>query len=252
MHALHDLRERACCTGRPCGAPIANWIVRLHDLAPDGTSYLITRGFLNGTHRRSHTQPEALVPGEVYEIQVQLMCTGYKFSPGHRIRVIVTNADFPVIWPSPYAMTTTLYTGGNRPSHISLPVLPPLHYLSGKLPIIAESSISNPLTPAPKDTVCKYSLTRDYSTGETVALFELEDSVLECRVNEDNPGRASLHLNTSAKREAADGRVIETRAVGALSSSADKFILDMQVTLLENGKIIRSRSWNDEFPRQLL
>jgi putative CocE/NonD family hydrolase len=233
-------------------APVANWIVRLHDLAPDGTSYLITRGFLNGTHRRSHTQPEALVPGEVYEIQVQLMCTGYKFSPGHRIRVIVTNADFPVIWPSPYAMTTTLYTGGDRPSHISLPVLPPLHYLSGKLPIIAESSISNPLAPPPKDTVRKYSRTRDYSTGETVALFELEDSVLECRVNKDNPGQASLHLNTSAKREAADGRVIETRAVGALSSTIDKFILDMQVTLLENDKIIRSRSWKDEFPRQLL
>jgi uncharacterized protein len=233
-------------------APIANWIVRLHDLAPDGTSYLITRGFLNGTHRHSHTHPEALKPDEVYEIAVQLMCTGYKFPAGHRLRVIVTNADFPVIWPSPYPMTTTLYTGGDRPSHISLPVLPPLHYLSGKLPVAAESSISNPLAPPPNDTVRKYALTRDYSTGDTIAVFELEDSVIECRVNEGDPAQASLHLNTSAKREAADGRTIETRAVGALSSTVDKFILNMEVTLLENDKIVRSRVWKDEFPRQLL
>jgi uncharacterized protein len=166
--------------------------------------------------------------------------------------VIVTNADFPVIWPSPYAMTTTLYTGGDRPSHISLPVLPPLHYLSGKLPIIAESSISKPFTAPPYDAVRRYSLTRDYSTGDTNALFDLGDNVIECRVNEDDPAQASLHLNTSAKREAADGRVIETRAAGALSSTADKFILDMQVTLLENDKVIRSRVWKDEIPRQLL
>jgi hypothetical protein len=131
-------------------------------------------------------------------------------------------------------------------------VLPPLHYLSGKLPVIAESSISNPSAAPPKDTVRKYALTRDYSTGDTIAVFELADSVLECRVNEANPAQASLHLNTNAKRQAADGRVIETRAVGALSSKADKFILDMEVTLLENGKIVRSRSWKDEFPRQLL
>jgi uncharacterized protein len=233
-------------------APIANWIVRLHDLAPDGTSYLITRGFLNGTHRRSHTQPEALVPDHIYEITVRLMCTGYKFPTGHRIRVIVTNADFPVIWPSPYAMTTTLHTGGDRPSHVSLPLLPPLHYLSGKLPVIAESSLNNPLAGPPKDSVRKYALTRDYSTGETIAIFELEDSVIECRVNGADPAQASLHLSTNAKRKAADGRIIETRAVGALSSTADKFRLDMEVTLLENDKVIRSRVWKDEFPRELL
>jgi predicted acyl esterase len=67
-------------------APVANWMVQLYDLAPGGTSYLITRGFLNGTHRHSHTHREALVPNEIYAIDVQLMCTGYRFSVRLRAR----------------------------------------------------------------------------------------------------------------------------------------------------------------------
>ncbi len=38
-------------------APVANWIVRIQDLAPDGTSYMVTRGYFNGTHRKSHSHP---------------------------------------------------------------------------------------------------------------------------------------------------------------------------------------------------
>ena len=52
----------------------------------------MTRGFLNGTHRHSHSHPEPLVPNEIYAIDVQLMCTGYRFSQQRR-RVFVTNGD---------------------------------------------------------------------------------------------------------------------------------------------------------------
>ena len=46
--------------------------VRLCDVAPDGSSLLVTRGVLNLTHRESHEEPEALEPGRRYEITVPL------------------------------------------------------------------------------------------------------------------------------------------------------------------------------------
>ena len=51
----------------------------------------------------------------------------------------MTNAEFPVVWPSPFPMTTTLYTGGDQPRsspcHRSLP---PLTYRHGRLPQLSE------------------------------------------------------------------------------------------------------------------
>ena len=40
--------------------------------------------------------------------------TSWVFPKGHRIRVAVNNAQWPMIWPTPYPMTTTLAIGGAR------------------------------------------------------------------------------------------------------------------------------------------
>ncbi len=37
---------------------------RLEDVAPDGSSTLVTYGLLNLTHRDSHETPEPLTPGK--------------------------------------------------------------------------------------------------------------------------------------------------------------------------------------------
>jgi hypothetical protein len=102
------------------------------------------------------------------------------------------------------------------------------------------------------DAVRDYKVTRDYATGQTTASFDLGSDVLECRVSADNPAEASLHLTASAERTASDGRRIETRAVGALSSTASTFNWNMDVTLLENGKVVRERRWQEETRRELL
>ncbi|MGH9390452.1 MAG: CocE/NonD family hydrolase, partial [Vicinamibacteria bacterium] len=195
-------------------APVANWIVKLEDVAPDGTSYLVSRGYLNGTHRRSHTAPEPLTPNEVYEIEVELFCTAYEFEPDHRIRVVVTNADFPVIWPSPYPMTTTLYAGGDRPSHIDLPVLPKLSYRSLSLPQ------PPPSAEAFIDRVQGYERTHDVASGTHTALVTLGDDKIWCRVEEDDPATASLEISGNRVETQGDRR-IEARAEGSLRSTVD-------------------------------
>ena len=226
-------------------APIASWIVRLEDIAPDGTSYLIARGYLNGTHRRSHITPERLTPNEVYEIEVELFCTSYEFAPDHRIRVVVTNAEFPVIWPSPYPMTTTLYTGGDRPSHVDLPVLPPLSYRSARLPELPPSS--DPFV----DRVEGYERTHDVATGVHTAFVTLGDDKIWCRVNENDPASASLEIQGTRVENQGERR-IEARAEGSLRSTADSFLMDIECTLLDNGKVVRSGRWQDEVKRELV
>jgi len=230
-------------------APVANWIVQLCDVAPDGTSYLVTRGYLNATHRRFHTHPEPLEPGEVYEITVELMCTGYRFSPGHKLRIVVSNADFPVVWPSPHAMTTTLYTGGDRPSHIDLPVLKSRRYREGALPMLGDQAPAA----AVQDSVTSYKVSRDYASGASTASLTSGDVEIVCQVNESDPAEASLRLNAVQKFRPLDpSRRVETRATGVLRSTADKFIVDMKVSLVENDKVLRERDWQFETPRQLV
>ena len=63
--------------------PLALVAVRLCDVAPDGSSLLVTRGVLNLTHRESHERPEPLEPGRRYEIAVPLDVIAHSFAAGH-------------------------------------------------------------------------------------------------------------------------------------------------------------------------
>ena len=106
-------------------APVASAVVRLTDVAPDGTSAQVSAGILNLTHRRSHERPEALEPGRVEEVRLTLRPAGYRFAAGHRIRVSVASSAWPVVWPSPFATEFELHRGPATPSRLILPVVPP-------------------------------------------------------------------------------------------------------------------------------
>jgi putative CocE/NonD family hydrolase len=105
-------------------APLANWFVRLSDVAPDGEVTNVTGAGLSGAQRESASKPAPLEPGRVYPLEVELHFTSWVFPRGHRIRVAVSNALWPMIWPTPYAMTTSLELGGTNGSRLLLPVIP--------------------------------------------------------------------------------------------------------------------------------
>ena len=102
----------------PSSAPVATAVVRLTDVAPDGTSAQVSAGILNLTHRRSHERPEPLEPGRVEEVRVPLRPAGYRFAAGHRIRVSVASSAWPVVWPSPFAAEFELHRGPATPSRL--------------------------------------------------------------------------------------------------------------------------------------
>ena len=100
--------------------PSALIAARLCDVAPTGASTLMTRGFLNLTHRESHEFPEPLEAGAQYTIDFPLKAVGQTIAAGNRIRLALSPTYWPYAWPSPVAACLTVYTGGR--SWIDLPV----------------------------------------------------------------------------------------------------------------------------------
>jgi putative CocE/NonD family hydrolase len=114
-------------------APVAKLVVRVTEVTADGTSWLVTYGLKNLTHRTSDSAPAALVPGEFYDVEVPLFMTAHRFKTGSRIRVAISENLWPLAWPSPTIVTLTITAGA---STLMLPVRPPeLH--STELPIPA-------------------------------------------------------------------------------------------------------------------
>lgn len=123
------LKERIEILGAPVvrltlrsDQPTANLIVRLCDVAPDGTSLRVSYGVLNLTHRNSHESPEPLVPGEHITVNLQLNDIAHAFPKGHRIRVGVSTAYWPIVWPSSSTPCLHIMNGA---SLLSLPVRTP-------------------------------------------------------------------------------------------------------------------------------
>ena len=91
--------------------PQAQLAVRLNHIHPDGASTRITYGVINLSHRRSAEKPEPMTPGTVEEITLDLDHIAYRVPAGHRIRVSLSTAYWPLIWPAPTPATLTLQAG---------------------------------------------------------------------------------------------------------------------------------------------
>ena len=102
----------------------ANWVVRICDVSPDGSVTQVGGAAFNGTHRNSARDPEDLIPGKIFPLEIELHFTSWVFPKGHRIRLSINNAQWPMLWPTPYSMTTSLSIGGVDGARVELPVIP--------------------------------------------------------------------------------------------------------------------------------
>ena len=233
-------------------APQANWIVRLCDVAPDGTSTLVSKGILNGAHRDSHIEPEPLIPGEVYELEFNLKVISWVFPKGHRVRVAIANADFPNLWPTPYPMSTKLYVDADRPSRVVLPVVPAgTAFRSYEPPDLEGRSVAS--GPGPAD---QWEVTRD-EMDQTVTVFRETIQPygdMERRwstVSDRDPARATIRAEGSSEVE-HDGRVIICNSWMTLESDAEAFQIHVRRELRVDGELQYEKEWEDTIPRDLV
>lgn len=99
--------------------PVAKLCARLTQVTPDGHSHFVSYALLNLTHRDSHEHPASLEPGRDYDVTLTGQFACYRFSPGNRIRVALSETWWPLAWPSPEMVTLEVTAGI---SGVSLPV----------------------------------------------------------------------------------------------------------------------------------
>ena len=113
--------------------PDADWIVKLIDVHPDGTSYNLAVGILRGRYRESESHSKLLTPGETYKITVDLGPIAAQLAAGHQLRIDICGAYFPLFDRNPNTTegifgkgtaiaTETVFHSSVKPSRIILPI----------------------------------------------------------------------------------------------------------------------------------
>ncbi len=94
----------------------------LSEVLPDGSATRLTYGILNLTHRDSHEDLKPLEPGKRYSVRIRMNECGQRIGAGNRLRLAISTAYWPIVWPSPEPVTLTITAGA---STLELPVRPP-------------------------------------------------------------------------------------------------------------------------------
>ena len=261
-------------------APVAALSVRLSDVAPDGRVALVSAGVLNLTHRASHTDPAPLRPGVVEEIRVPLRSAGYRWRPGHRIRVALASSLWPVVWPSPFPATFGVHRGPATPSRLELPVIAPAGG-PGDAPVPAfrteppelDWPAADPLDGAgparadppvwriDEDVIGGSVTVHVHDGGETIVpdghrLYAAE--TLRMTAWDDDPARAELDAHVVYRwqeRERDRGSElthIEIRADARQTSTASEFELAVRLEVDVDGARFFERDWSEVVPRDLV
>jgi uncharacterized protein len=217
--------------------PIANLAVRLCDVRPSGESLRLSYGILNLTHRDGHETPAPLEPGQRYRVRIQLNDAGAVFPAGHRIRLALSTAYWPMIWPSPETATVTIFGGT-----LELPVRP------FRAADDALRPLPGPETAAPeRPTMIRGGVERIDRIGLEVAT----EGRSRYHVDDDDPLSAVAEMRR-ADTVARDGWQIRIETRIKLSCTRDQFVLEAELRASEDATEVCQREWQSSIRRDFM
>ena len=255
------LEEDTEVTGEPAAtlyvsssADTAYFVVKLCDVAPDGTSKLVTDGGLLATHRDSHTDPKPLEPGQVYELKFELKSTAYLFEKGHRIRVDVTSADFQNAWPTGKPAINAVYRDAQHPSQLMLPIVPQQNPAL-PAPVFKPSPHPDPKledVPRPEHTV-----TQDLVNQTTTTSFASPSGTPVRGVNrssftvsQKDPADATIQSSYEFPVPLLGSDVnVSAQSTLASDKASYRHLVEIEITI--NGMRHFHKSWSVTVPRKL-
>lgn len=241
-------------------APLYHYSVRLEDVFPDGTVSLVSGALINPADRESRLARKPMVPGEPVTLSAEIHYTTWRFKPGHRIRLSVGNAQFPMAWPTPHKGSTTLYTGPD--TWLELPVVAkngltarcdlPTPEPDEEGPAVREREFKDFKTTTGYDQATGVST---YHTGdeETVKLGDVSIRRLEnnvFKVQDNEPAKASYQAVADYSVD-LPGRSIHLDNRCEMRSDETHFNLTVTRRLTEDGKVVREKRWDKRIPRNL-
>lgn len=235
----------------------ANWSARLEDVAPDGRVSLVTGANLNGSQRISRLDPTALTPGRFEDYQFELHFTSWSFQPGHRIRLSLSNAQFPMSWPAPELTESRLALGPD--TWLELPVTPPAPWREPDFP-----------APEPREERSDArwlsggwpeALTSERQGEATVVTwkgsdhFEIQDRRYDLtqqivwKTPDSDPAHSSLSAEADRLITFPD-RSLRLRAELRIRSDVTDFDVFYRRRLDVDGQKVREKEWHEKIPRR--
>lgn len=260
------LLEDLTIIGRPhallqasADVPVANWFVRLSDVAPDGQVTQITGAGLSGAQRESMSDPKPLEPGKTYSLDVEMHLTTWVFPKGHRIRLSISNALWPMVLSTPYPMTTALRVGGADDSRLILPIVP----------VHGEIAQTSPPEPSEHRTDLKsmgfpwpgeWLVTRDEGKQKTTVLWkgkmgseypwgkETDLEKLTYEVDDAHP-EVNVIEGEAETTLALKDRVLVWSGHLRFNSDAKNFFYKYTRELRKDGALVKAKTWEETIPR---
>jgi predicted acyl esterase len=220
--------------------PIANLVVRLCDVHPSGESLRVSYGVLNLTHREGHEQPALLATSERYRVRIQLNDAGSVFPSGHKVRLAISTAYWPMIWPSPETAIVQIFSGmldlPQRSSNVA----------DAKLSPFPEPETARPEKP----TIFR----RDGVRIERIDRIGLESGTqdkTEYRVEENDPLSAVAELSHTQTLSRNEWQIrVETQM--RLSSTGNAFLLQGSLRAWEGANEVCRRNRDRSIPRDFM
>ena len=239
--------------------PDALLIARLCDVAADGASLRVSYGVLNCTHRDGHAHPTPMPVGEPVRVRLQLNDCAHLFPAGHRVRLALSTAYWPLVWPSAAAARLTVRAAelslpqrAAGAQDAALPALPPPE----AAPPLARTFMRQPLA--------YRHVARDQLTGAATAearddtgFYRIESNGLEYElwsldrfaIQPDDPLGATGEVTFEMRLGRGDWRTRSvTRTV--LRADATQFVIDATLDAWDGEAQIAARRWQVTVPRQ--
>ena len=103
---------------------------------PGGFAMNISDGIIRARYRDSWTEPEPMVPNQVYRLEIELFASANRFKKGHEIRVDISSSNFPHYdfnpntgeaegaWTTAVRARNRVFLDSKRPSRLILPIIP--------------------------------------------------------------------------------------------------------------------------------
>lgn len=234
-----------------------NLIARLCDVHPDGTSALISRGVLNLCHRGGNADPQPMVPGQAELVTITLDACCYRLRRGHRLRLALSTAYWPIVLPSPATVTAHLSNGTlHLPEHDLPEIDVPEPDDPSPLPAFPE------ITPGETQRRVEHDLQEGrvrYAVLEESGLEENPHNAMRFRdmrdesweIAPDTPEgcKGRLFFVTERARGAWETR---TEAVVNFTCRAATYDVEASLTAWIGEEEFHRKTWNFSVPRQLV
>ena len=231
--------------------------VRLNHIHPDGASTRITYGVLNLAQRDDHALANALPIGQEIEVSLNLDHIAYRVPKGHKIRIALSNAYWPLLWPMPDASTLQISQG-----EVQLPISPhgadderhfppPDAEEPWDIRQIRASDNQRQITTDMKTGITTLEIIDDFGAVEDQQHGIVSGSVARewWSIHPDDPLSARGKTHWTEERSRGNW-ITRTEAFAEMTSDADNFYLTARMEAYENDTLIFEKDFEETIKRK--